>query len=135
MQVTDSILQAVELLHFFVAQHAVEYGKIIHVSDVRRAQHQQNLRRIPAEGQIPILNHSLQLAVHVQTTGLWFGFVVDVLQGENHVRPRLARERRTLHLNHRAFVERDIRPSNVVRVPDLEQWANGITEVTRCFVL
>ena len=34
MQVKDSILQAIELLHFFVAQHAVEHGKIIHVSDV-----------------------------------------------------------------------------------------------------
>ncbi len=39
MQVTDAIFQAIELLHFFVAQHAVENSKIVHVSDVRRAQH------------------------------------------------------------------------------------------------
>ena len=34
MQVMDTIFQAEELLHFFVAQHAVEHCKIVHMSDV-----------------------------------------------------------------------------------------------------
>src|SRR5262245_30785772 len=118
-----ALLQPIELLDFKISECPIENGKIIEVTDIGRAEHQQDARGIPAESEVPVLNRAVQLPVQIQATNRRLTLVVDVFQREDDVRPRLSRKWCPFHLDHRPLIEGYVGPLNVVRVPNGKQRA------------
>src|SRR5581483_4828516 len=135
IQFPKPTLESMDPIDFDIRERAVEYREVIHVSDIGRPKHQQHLGGVPVERHVPFFDGALQLAVQVQLADRRPGFVVDVLQREDDVGPFVARERGTGDLDHRLLVRRDVGPLLVLRVPDVEERANGIAEEPRRLIL
>jgi hypothetical protein len=75
---------------FSRSKSGVEDGEFVKVADVGGAEPELRRISLPPEREIPVFNFALKLVIDIDATGGPGRHVVEVLTGENDVRPGLA---------------------------------------------
>jgi hypothetical protein len=135
VQLADFALELVDVLHLRIGQLAVEHDQVIEMADIRRAEYEKDMLGVPAELEIPVLDGALEFAVQVQPADGPLRLVIEILEPEDDMRPRLARKWRAIQIHRWALFGSHLRTVEVVGIPDLNQQSDREAELTRRRVL